>query len=42
MPSVKPLQIEKTVGFENYIVTAIAENFPQNSTIKAGMFFPPK
>jgi len=33
------LQIEKTVGFENYIVTAIAENFPQNSTIKAGMFF---
>ncbi|HEV8507860.1 MAG TPA: ABC transporter permease [Chitinophagaceae bacterium] len=33
------LQVEKNVGFENYLVTAIAENFPENSTIKAGMFF---
>ncbi len=36
------MQIKRYDEFENYTVTAIAENFPQNSTIKADMFFPIK
>jgi len=32
------MQIKRGDEFENYIVTAIAENTPQNSTIKADMF----
>src|SRR6266487_47796 len=38
----KTMQIKRYDEFENYTVTAIAENFPQNSTIKADMFFPIK
>lgn len=38
----KTLQIKRDKAFENYKVTAIAENLPQNSSIKADMFFPIK
>ncbi|TMI82672.1 MAG: FtsX-like permease family protein [Bacteroidetes bacterium] len=36
------MQIKKNDEFENYTVTALAENAPQNSTIKADMFLPIK
>jgi putative ABC transport system permease protein len=36
------LQIKKGDGFENYTVTALAENSPQNSSIKADMYSPIK
>jgi putative ABC transport system permease protein len=36
----KTLQIKRNNLFENYKVTAITENLPQNSSIKADMFFP--
>ena len=36
------LQIRKGDEFENYTVTAIAENSPQNSSIKADMYIPIK
>jgi putative ABC transport system permease protein len=36
------MQIKRNDKFENYTVTAIAENPPQNSTIKADMFLPIK
>lgn len=36
------VQIKRNDEFQNYTVTAIAENLPQNSTIKAGMFLPIK
>jgi putative ABC transport system permease protein len=34
------LQVKKADEFENYTVTAIAENSPQNSSIKADMYIP--
>jgi putative ABC transport system permease protein len=36
------MQIKRNDEFENFIVTAIAENSPQNSTIKADMYLPIK
>jgi len=39
-PIGETLQIKISGTFENYTVTAIVENIPQNSSIKAGMFFP--
>jgi putative ABC transport system permease protein len=36
------MQIKRADDFENYTVTAITENPPQNSTIKADMFLPIK
>jgi putative ABC transport system permease protein len=36
------MQIKRANEFENYTVTAITENPPQNSTIKADMFLPIK
>ena len=34
------LKIKKGDEFENYTVTAVAENSPQNSSIKADMYIP--
>ncbi|TMI93508.1 MAG: FtsX-like permease family protein [Bacteroidetes bacterium] len=36
------MQIKLRDEFENFVVTAVAENSPQNSTLKAGMFLPMK
>ena len=36
------MQVKRNDEFENYTVTAITENPPQNSTIKADMFLPIK
>jgi putative ABC transport system permease protein len=36
----KVLQVKRIDSFENFTVTGVAENFPQNSSIKAGIFFP--
>jgi putative ABC transport system permease protein len=36
----KVMQIKIDTAFENFTVTAVAENSPQNSTIKAGMLMP--
>jgi len=36
----KVLQVKRNDAFENYTVTGIAENLPQNSSIKSGIFFP--
>jgi len=36
------MQIKIDTAFENFTVTAVAENSPQNSTLKAGMLLPYK
>jgi putative ABC transport system permease protein len=36
----KIMQIRIDTAFENFTITAIAENAPQNSTLKAGMLIP--
>jgi len=36
----KTMQIKLDTAFENFTITAVAENFPQNSTLKADMLIP--
>ncbi len=38
----KTMEVKVDTGFENFTITAVIENSPQNSTIKAGMFIPYK
>ena len=36
----KTMQLKIDTAFENFIITAVAENAPQNSTLKADMYLP--
>src|SRR5436305_2335285 len=38
----KVIQIKLDTAFENFTITAVAENAPQNSTLKTGMLLPYK